>query len=108
MFGPIKEFVKFITSLKGIWNTVKSSVTESTSPLGITQIIERNIDPKWADTLRRDERWNDIKNCGSLEEVKGKALGFAKTSGIPIFDGKSEQEIEEYAFDMGKSLGFLD
>ena|GEM_PF-3907473 len=106
MIGPLKDFIKFITGLRGLWDTVRKSVTTSTSPLGIATIIERNIDPQWADTLRRDERWNDIKGCNSLDEVKGKALGFAK--GIPFFEGKSESEIEEYAFNMGKSLGFLD
>jgi len=106
MFDTIKEFIKFFTSLRGVWEKVKASITQGATPLGITQIIERNIDPQTADTLRRNQHWNDIKQCHSLDEVKDRALGFAKT--VPFFEGKNEKEIEEYAFNMGRSLGFLD
>ena len=76
------------------------------TPLGLANLVERNVNPEWANELRRTSQWNDIKQCGDLYEVKDKALSFAK--GVPFFEGKTEQEIEEYTANMGRSLGFLD
>ena len=104
----LKEVIKFITNLRGLWNTVKASVMSmrAPSPVGVADVIERNIAPEWADTLRKDEKWNSIRASRSFDEAKQKALSYAK--GIPIFQDQSEKEIEDYTMNMGRSLNFID
>ena len=108
MIGKIKEFIGFLTSLRGIWDTVKQSISNGMTPSGVANIIERNIDPEWADELRNNNHWNDVKSCRDFDEVRNRALGFAKESNMPIFAGKDESQIEETILNYGKSLGFLD
>lgn len=86
--------------------TTSYSNISNFSPLGLTNFIEKNVDPEWADALRRSGQWNDVKNCKNINEIKSKALSIAKT--IPFFEGKSDEEIEAYTNEMGKNYGFLE
>lgn len=112
MFGAIKDFIKFVTSMRGLFSQAKNHFTSmdisQISPSAIANFFERNASPELVQAVTQDARWAEIKNSRNLDEVKGKALQMASASGIPLFEGKSNQEIEDVVLNYGKSLGFLD
>ena len=101
----LPDFIKFITGLRGLWGEVKGMIG-NTPPLGIMNFLERKVQPEWADALRQNSFWNDLKRSNNTEQMRDMSLAYAQN--LPFFQGKSKEEIEEYVLSMGESLGFLD
>jgi len=67
--GMLKDFIKFFTSLRGVWTRLNSFVRNGPhipSVAAVTDFCERNIDPEWAAEARKNEGWNSIKKISRL------------------------------------------
>ena len=107
--GVLKEFISFITNMRGLWSCFKD-YTLKNKPTGaqMTSFLEQNADPKMAYALNSRPEWQAAKRATyeNQDELRNAALNTAQN--MPGLQGKSSDEINNYIGRMGQNLGFLE
>jgi len=91
---------------------ISQLIPRSQSGFGIMDLVETRIAPELSPELGQYLRegkspvWNNFKKCQSYEEAKEVGFSMVRDQ-IPLFQDKSNDEIEEWFLNMGKNHGFI-